>query len=164
MIFISCGTPGRQATYAPPTFIQTPGAVPTRFGSGSAPSGKSAWTRFRSGISRFRRANIAAIASSEPASSTSGTPAAFARASRVRSSWVGPSPPVITTRSARSNANRNAWTFSARSSLTVVWNRTGDPDRGQPPAEPLAVRVERLPADQLAADRDDLGFHPGFHL
>ena len=42
-----------------------------------------------------------AIASSDAGSSTSGTPATCARASRVRSSWVGPSPPVITTRSAR---------------------------------------------------------------
>ena len=52
-----------------------PGAVPTGLGSGSAPWGKSAWTRFRSAMTRLRRANIAAIAASDSGSSTRGTPA-----------------------------------------------------------------------------------------
>ena len=71
----------------------------------------------------------------------------------------GPRPPVTTTRSARPAATRNAATFSSRSSPSVVWKRTGMPSRAELAAEPLAVRVERLPADELAADRDDLGLH-----
>src|SRR3954467_8629961 len=34
-----------------------------------------------------------------------------------------------------------------------------DAQLAQPLADPLAVGVERLPADQLAPDRDDLRFH-----
>ena len=132
MIRISDGTPGRQPTTAPPTRIQTPGAVPTRLGSISAPRGNRAWTRFRSAMGRFRRANIARMASSASGSSTSGTPATRASASRVRSSWVGPSPPLIRTRSARPVATLKAATFSSRSSPSVVWKWTGTPTAASP--------------------------------
>ena len=47
--------------------------------------------------------------------------------SRVRSSCVGPSPPVEMTRSARPQAILNAAMLSARSSATVVWKPTGMP-------------------------------------
>ena len=90
MIFISEGTPGRQANAARPMRHPDARRRADAVGQRLGPSGNSAWTRFRSAIARLRRANIAAIAASEAGSSTSGTPAAWARASRVRSSWVGP--------------------------------------------------------------------------
>ncbi len=77
MSFISDGTPGRQANVAPPICIQMPGAVPTRLGSGSAPSGNNACTRLRSGITRLRRANIAAIAAIDSACSHQAAARAF---------------------------------------------------------------------------------------
>ncbi len=127
MRFISEGTPGRAAIVARPMVIQMPGAVPIGFARGSAPWGNNAWTRFRPAIGRFRRANIASIAASEAASSTRGTAAHCARASRVRSSCVGPRPPVMMTTSARSNAARKAARWSSNSSPKVVWKATGIP-------------------------------------
>ena len=109
------------------TSIQIPGAVPIGLASGSLPAGNSACTRLRSGIARPRCWKNRSMNSSDGSWSTSSTPASCARASRVRSSSVGPSPPVISTMSARSAAMRNAWTFSSRSSATVVCQWTGMP-------------------------------------
>ena len=41
----------------------------------------------------------------------------------------------------------------------VVWKATGMPMRFQLAAQPLAVGIEPLTADELAADRDDFGSH-----
>ena len=98
--------------------------------------------------------------SSDAASSTRPTPATAASASRVRSSWVGPRPPLVRIRSARPIAVLKTAMFSARSSPSAEWKWTGDSESSERLAEPLAVRVERLAADQFAADRDDFRLHP----
>src|SRR5436190_14161476 len=79
------------------------------------------------GISRLRRAKRALMWASEASSCTSGTPARSASPCRVRSSAVGPRPPVATMTSARSHACRKTRTLSVRWSPTVVWNATGTP-------------------------------------
>ena len=77
-------------------------------------------THGRSGISRLRRANMPRIISSDGSCSKSREPVSRARASRVRSSSVGPRPPVISTISARATAVRRAPTLASRSSAIVV--------------------------------------------
>ena len=125
--FSSRGTPGRQATRARPSLIQMPGAVPVGLGRISDPSGMSAWMRLRSGMGRLRRAKRASIIRRASSSWTRPTPAAFASASRVRSSCVGPSPPLETTSSERPEAALKAAMLSSRSSPSTVVNRTGTP-------------------------------------
>ena len=55
-------------------------------------------------------------------------PVARARHSRVKSSAVGPSPPVATTTSARAMAWRNASAPGSNSSPTVEWHSTRMPN------------------------------------
>ncbi len=104
-----------------------PGAVPSGLGIGWLPRGNMACTTFRSGMGRLRRANNSRMCASDPSSSTRSVPANRAKASRVRSSAVGPRPPLAITTSARSTACRNTTTFSSRSSATVVWQTTRMP-------------------------------------
>ncbi len=61
-------------------------------------------------------------------------------------------------------AARNTATWSARTSPRVVCKRDRDTQVRKLPAEPLAVGIERLTADQLAADRDDFSPHGSFPL
>ena len=113
----------------------------------------------RSGIARPRRANRLRMWASAASSCTSSTPAAAAMASRVRSSAVGPSPPVATTTSARSIAVRNDGDVG----LQVVGHGRvkghRDAQLAQPLAEPLAVGVQPLAAGQLVANGNDFGTH-----
>ena len=80
------------------------GAVPLGFSTGMAPSGMSAWRSLLGVMIMPRRRNRWSICSSRPASRNSLRPHTSAMTSRVRSSWVGPSPPLVMTRSARSRA------------------------------------------------------------
>ena len=116
-VIISCisyGTPGTAYTILPsPTGHTSPGAVPSGFGIAAPPSGMSACRRLFSGMSRRRARNIVAICSASSMRRTSGTPISSAMASRVRSSWVGPSPPHTMTASARDNRSRSAATMRA---------------------------------------------------
>ena len=123
---ISAGTPGRQITRqggrpSRGTSRSMPGAVPCGLGTTRLPAGNIAWISFCGGIGRPRRANIARMCSKRRRSSCSGRPVAWASASRVRSSAVGPSPPVASTTSARPIAWRKTSALGSNSSPTVVW-------------------------------------------
>jgi hypothetical protein len=126
-----------------PIAIQIPGAVPIGFGSGSAPSGKSACTRLLGVIRRFRRAKSSSIARRLARSSTSVTPATDARAARARS--------------------RDPQALDVLGHVIGQLRVVAHLDAGlaQPLGDPLAVGVELLPTRQLAPDRDDLGVHRG---
>src|SRR4051812_43351241 len=63
----------------------------------------------------------------EASSRIRSTPATAARASRVRSSWVGPRPPLARTIWARCVAMRKVLILSSSSSATVVCQATGMP-------------------------------------
>ncbi len=76
-----------------------------------APSGTSAWRRLESGISRPRALNIVRIFSTTSSSLRRPTFITSAMASRVMSSWVGPSPPHTMTPSLRASAVRKARTI-----------------------------------------------------
>ena len=102
-----------------PTGQTSPGAVPLVWGMRVAPSGTSACRRLVSGISRPRLENIVRIASTTVSSRWSGTFITSAIASRVMSSWVGPSPPHTMTASLRASAVRKANTIRSWLSPTA---------------------------------------------
>ena len=96
--------------------IIKPGAVPWRLGTTIAPCGTMASTRVRGGTGRPRDWKNPWMDSLTAASNTSVRPNNSAMRSRVMSSQVGPSPPVVITRSARPNPSRTAcWMSSPRS-------------------------------------------------
>ena len=107
----------------------SPGAVPSCWGIGVAPAGTSAWRPLLSGMSRPRELNISAMRLTISVSRTSGTAMTSAMASRVMSSWVGPSPPHTTTPSLRASAVRNASTMRAWLSPTTWWKWESIPAR-----------------------------------
>ena len=90
-----------------------PGAEPRLLASAVAPSISHACFRFASGISMPRRSNRPRSHASSSGSTVGSRPHAAAMASRVRSSGVGPRPPVETTRSAASSARWKADVTSA---------------------------------------------------
>jgi len=106
------------------TSIASPGAVPCGLGRTIAPAGTSACTRFRAGISRRRHSKKCRMCARTAASSCSALPSNCAIKSRVRSSEVGPSPPVVITRSARASASPTAWRMSGPVSGTATWRLT----------------------------------------
>ena len=105
----------------------SPGAVPICWGMGVAPTGTSAWRPLLSGMSRPRELNSAAMRSTISGSRTRGTFMTSAMASRVMSSWVGPSPPHTTTPSLRARAVRRASTMRAWLSPTAWWKWESTP-------------------------------------
>ena len=157
---ISYGTPGTAYTTLPsPTGQHRPGAVPIGFGSGSPPSGTSAWRRLFCGMSRSRVRNIVAMCSASSMRRTSGTPISSAIASRVRSSWVGPIPPQMSTASARDEqvAQRldDARLVVADHAVLVGV----DARRGELLADPGTVGVDDLAEQQLRTDRKNFTSH-----
>src|SRR5665811_385686 len=86
-----------------------------------APLGTSAWRRLDGGISRPREVNMELIRSTNFSSRSSGTFITSAIASRVMSSWVGPSPPHTMMPSLRANAVRKASTMRWWLSPTAWW-------------------------------------------
>src|SRR5579872_2047828 len=93
-----------------------------------APSGTSAWRALLSDIVRPRRSKSARMASSTTSSRRRGTFITVAIASRVMSSWVGPSPPQAITASLLARALRNARTMRSRLSPTLVWKWQSMPE------------------------------------
>ncbi len=79
----------------------------------------------------------------ESASTAGTSPMAAATASRVRSSGVGPRPPVDTTRSTAASASRKAAVTSARSSGTATMRRTLTPwsESARASSPPFVSRV-----------------------
>ena len=113
MGFISRGTPGSTTAWAtrpsgPVTARRYPGAVPTGLSTTTAPSGMRACSRLFSAISRPRERKNWRMRSAWTGSMSRGTPATPAKVSLVRSSVVGPRPPVERTRSACCRALRQA--------------------------------------------------------
>ena len=77
-----------------------PGRCRWGWGSPRPPFGTSAWRRLLAGIARPRDMNISRMASARSSRRSSAVPITSAIASRVMSSWVGPSPPQTITASA----------------------------------------------------------------
>ena len=127
-----------------------PGAVPFAFGSASADGMSQACLRFIAGMSIPRRAQSPRSHASRSASTAGVSPTTSAIASRVRSSGVGPRPPVDTTRSARPGGPR---TRPGRPR-----DRRGGPGSGEPrrrcrsgsgPARPRSCRASRRPSARV---------------
>ncbi len=159
----STSTAGRSAPSGGGT--TRPGAVPT--GSRTvAPRGTSACLRLPARIaasSRLRqrprrRSRIARIRPSSASSSTSGRPANSATTSAVRSSAVGPRPPLVTIRSTPWPARKSS---AARRSAGAV----GDDHRvrelqaalAQALGQPGAVAVGDDPREHLGPGDHDAG-------
>ena len=114
---ISRGGPGRATMRRPSGRVtHQPGAVPFAFGSASADGISQACFRLISGMAMPRLDQRPRSHDSSSGSTTGVSPVTAAIASRVRSSGVGPRPPVETTRSARSRASAKAWLTASRSS------------------------------------------------
>ena len=91
------------------------------FSSTSAPSGTIACLRFTSAIVRPSRRKRSSMCFITASFRTSLRPSNSATASRVKSSCVGPSPPLAITSSTRPSAPRKAsFTSSFRSPTTVL--------------------------------------------
>src|SRR3989442_1174644 len=131
MCCTSMATPGRHisARSVFPSSLKlrkNPGAVPTGFGMTLAPLGIRACVA-SSAVMRRRRASSRWVMRRKVSScSTSRRPVTRATTLRVRSSSVGPRPPVVMTTSARPNACWRAASMSLESSPTTVH---GGPDR-----------------------------------
>src|SRR5579859_816548 len=123
----SRGGPGSNATMRPLSSIHRPGAVPRGFSRTSAPSGTMAWRRFTAGMSRLKLRNLASIARTTSSFRCRRRPRSSATVSRVRSSSVGPRPPLAITTGTRFSASRNASASSSRLSPTIVFRKTSMP-------------------------------------
>ena len=155
---ISRGGPGSATTTRPSGAVDPPaGAVPLSFGRAAADGISQACLRFISGMAIPRRAQSSRSHASRPGSTTGVSPATSAIASRVRSSGVGPRPPVETTRSARVEPlPRTRRVTAARSSGSAGSGRPRRRSR-QTPGQLAGVRVARLADRQLRADAQQLG-------
>ena len=127
----SLGTPGKVSTVKPLWIgkpgssgagVQIiPGAVPVGLASTAAPSGRKAWRRLLGATTRPRASMRARIPSQMAGCSTRGAPKAAAIASVVRSSGVGPRPPVVISTRQRPAAARTAAINRSRLSPTTSW-------------------------------------------
>ncbi len=116
--------------------------------------GKNAWTRFRSGIGRFRNANNASICASASGRNSKGKSNASEIVSRVKSSaWAQTSSDhnhVSTTR-----GFANARTLSSSTSPPSCG--TAPPSHlPQPLAQVLTIGIQTLPTGEFITDRHDL--------
>jgi len=127
ILFISRGTPGMKNARASPSVVAKPGAVPMGFASTSAPCGKSACFAFDSLIVRPSFSKRRRMWSSDASSRSSATPSVWATTSVVRSSVVGPSPPVHTMTRAPAARRFNVDSMRARSSSTMTFSTTSKP-------------------------------------
>ena len=92
-----------------------------------APSGNRACLRLFSGMVRPNEANSLRMSSATSCEKVSPTPATCATSSVVRSSAVGPMPPVEITTSACVMACRHAHTMRSATSPTVTMDATSRP-------------------------------------
>src|SRR5580698_8784104 len=120
----------------------SPGAVPATWGMMVAPLGTSAWRALLSVMVRPRVSKKPAMTSTIAWSRTSGTFMTSAMASRVMSSWVGPSPPHMMTPSLRASAVRRASVMRSWLSPTAWWKWE---------ATPLAARCSPSQAELVSA-------------
>ncbi len=119
--------------------------------------------RFISGKGSPRRFHSARSQRSSPGSTTGVSPHTAAMASRVRSSGVGPRPPVEITRSARSRALANASRTTSRTSGTATRRSMATPAAVRPRASSPAFvsrvspTVSSAPMDTIEAMRSGRG-------
>jgi hypothetical protein len=165
---ISRGGPGSATTTRPSGRVTNqPGAVPFGFGSAVADGMSHACFRLISGNRRLRRAQSSRSQRSIPASTAGSSPHAAAIDSRVRSSGVGPRPPVETTRSTRPRASAYARLTVARSSRSAVIRTTCTPsavsDRASSPAfvSRVSPTVSSVPMLSTSAVRRRRGSEGG---
>ena len=122
MARISLGTPGKVSTVKPGTGVQIiPGAVPVGLGNTSAPWGRKACLRLLAEHTRPRAPRRAWMSRQISECSTSGVSKAAAMASVVRSSGVGPRPPVVISTRQRPEASRTSAIRRSRLSPTTAW-------------------------------------------
>ena len=111
----------------------------------------------RAGTGISRRAHRPRNQASSSGSTTGSSPSTAAMASRVRSSGVGPRPPVETTRSTRESAVDRASVTTSRRSGSALMRPTVTPAVGQRSRELAGIGVARLADGQLRADAQELG-------
>ena len=126
---ISPGGPGMATSMLPLCSTHHPGAVPRGLGIARADGISIACFRFCSGMEmpRLRKCSLSSLSSSSCKRISS--PSTLAIASRVRSSWVGPRPPVLRMTRERSRACLKAWERWSRSSPIWLVCRTCRPRR-----------------------------------
>ena len=128
---ISRGTPGSIATQRPrSSSSQMPGAGAVTVGEHARALGNLAWVRFVAGNAAVGKARAPALLDPRrdaPRRAPSRARRASAIAGLVRSSLVGPSPPVVITAPVRSSASRTAAAICSASSPTVVRRTTSTP-------------------------------------
>ena len=129
MGIISRGGPGKQYTRHVPIVAASPGAVPSRFRMMLAERGRMACRRLIAAMVRPRPVNHVSRSARATASSTCAAlwSMIWFSASRVRSSSVGPRPPVEMITEAMPASDCNASTIAARSSRTVRCSMTSRP-------------------------------------
>lgn len=154
------GRSGKQNCSLLPCLYDAAGRrAPFGFGRMIQPRGNIACFMLFGVISRPMRAKRARISASEAGSSTRSRPNASAIVSLVRSSAVGPSPPVRISRSARESARPTA----ATKAIVII------PDRSLKVAvnskvtqllgNILRVCIQNIAHQQLCADGKDLSRH-----
>ena len=126
---ISDGTPGISTTTRPSRSTHQPGAEPMGLGSASADGIAQRLAQVGLGHRAEGREALPQLRLEQRGPATSASPSASARPSRVRSSWVGPRPPVATTSGARRAPRRRHAAIAARSSGSVRMPRSGIPRR-----------------------------------
>ncbi len=161
MRFISRGTPGRKNAVLSPSCTAKPGAVPLTLGSISLPAGMSACFARPGFIALPKDSTRRRIARSALSSRTSSTPAARAAAAAVRSSVVGPSPPVAITSRALAASRRIAPTTESRGVGGGLRSGHAEPCGGELGGEPGSVGVDNLATSELGADRQQGDGHRG---
>ena len=145
MRFISRGMPGMKKASAPPRETAKPGAMPTPFGSGRAPPGTRTWRRLLGVNSKPREANARCITSSEGPWVTGSTPSSPETTSTVRSSSVGPSPPVATRTSTWAASPSSVARMSATSSEITRCSRRTYPRSNRRSASQAALLLTISP-------------------
>ncbi len=128
---ISAGTPGIRTRWRPSKrgaqLTIMPGAVPLVLGTVIEPSITIACDLIASVTRRPRRRNISAIRLNDGSSNTRPRPNSSCTVLRVRSSLVGPKPPVISTASDSSSAEITESRIDCGSSEQVTMRLTGMP-------------------------------------
>ena len=135
----SPGGPGIQTICLPSFVAHQPGAVPLWLTMNCAEGIRCACLTLWAGISWPRLRNHWRRFASSAACTAGVSPRAAATASRVRSSCVGPSPPVVKMMSERSIPRRKASASLGRSSPMMLTHCNRMPRAGSRPAIQLAL-------------------------
>ena len=125
--FISDGTPGKNTNQQRWCCKAKPGAVPHVLSMRFAVWGNSACFLLTSGMGRFLRSKNSLICSKAISSNSKGLLKALATASAVKSSEVGPNPPVQIQQSALAAMSLSKLIKSVNLSPTAVWRVTVKP-------------------------------------